>query len=99
MTEIIKHRSNGQGYLLNDNRASGGKKEEDDVWTCAHCQKLVLGMKWKLEGGWCHRCMAPVCAGCSDKMLTEGCKPFLKEIEKSLEEAYRARQNARVLGI
>lgn len=72
----------GAGYLLSDDRASGGKLQEADVLTCAHCQKLLLGDSWREDGGFCGRCCAPVCGRCADRMLTDGCTPFAKLIDR-----------------
>ena len=80
----MKTYQKGQGYLMNDNRASGGKLEEADVLTCTHCQKVLLNDDWKEDGGFCGQCMHPVCGKCADLMLVTGCTPFVKKIEKSL---------------
>lgn len=69
------------GYYRNDDTPSGGMKAEADVQTCVHCQKVLLMQSWKDDGGWCSRCNAPVCGPCSDRMLTYGCEPFVKQIE------------------
>lgn len=96
---IITYRMKGQGYLLNDNRAAGQGLKEDDIFSCAHCQALLEGKKYKEDGGWCGRCMEPLCGPCADKMLTEGCVPFKAKIDKILEEAYRRRQFSKIAGL
>lgn len=100
MTFIIgtPHTHNA-GYYRNDDTASGGKKTEADVQTCLHCQKLILMQKWKDDGGWCSRCQAPVCGHCSDRMLTYGCEPFLKQLEKFIETQHRAVSFAKLAGL
>jgi hypothetical protein len=87
------------GYLLNDNTASGGKKQEADVVTCAHCQKIILLQKWKDDGGWCARCSKPVCGTCSDRMLTRGCEPFTKWVDEQSALAYRKSQLRKIAGL
>jgi hypothetical protein len=96
---IISHRTKGQGYYISDERASGGGVAEADVICCPHCQAVILQSAWKVEGGFCGRCFAPICAVCAAKMDAEGCVPFLKKIDRILEENYRARQNERALGV
>jgi len=74
--------ASGAGYYNNDDRPSGGKQQQADVRTCTHCQKIVLLQAWKEEGGWCSRCMAPICDFCADRMLVFGCEPFMKQVEQ-----------------
>lgn len=90
---------NGAGYLLNDNRCSGGKVEEADLIACRHCQKLMKKAAWQEDGGFCGHCERPVCGGCADKILTGGCTPFVAKLEQQVEIQIRRRQNARVMGI
>jgi len=82
----------GAGYMFNDNTVSGGKKEQQDVLCCTHCQKIILYQDWKKKGAYCRICVAPICLGCGEKMKTEGCVPFMKKIEKQLEANYRRQQ-------
>ena len=89
-----KHR----GYLQQDNRASGGGVEEADVWTCSHCQAIILVNKWKQEGGFCHSCDKPICFTCFEKAKVEGCVPWRKKVDSALENRYRMEQNAKILG-
>ena len=89
----------GQGYLLNDDRASGGTKEEADMLGCSHCQTLMRRKLWADDGGMCHGCGAPVCAPCCDRIPQHGCEVFLRQLERGLEEDYVRRQNAIILGI
>lgn len=95
---IISSRLRGQGYLLNDNRESGGAKFEMDVWCCPHCQ-AVLQKKENYLDHWCPRCFSPICILCAKKMETEGCVPFMKKIEKEVEAHYRRKQFAKAVGL
>lgn len=81
----MKSLHNGEGYLMNDNRASSGKLEEKSVLGCEHCQRLLIGDEWRDDGGFCGRCCAPVCGPCADTMLTEGCTPFTKLLDQRLD--------------
>ena len=52
----------GRGYLLIDNRASGGKMQEMATMTCAHCQLVVvLNAARKRARGYCAKCHAYIC--------------------------------------
>lgn len=88
----MKHSLYSQaGFLLNDDRASGGKRTEADVLICEHCQHTLIGSSWRDDGGWCGRCGAPVCGSCADRMQTEGCTPFVRKIEEALDPSLKHR--------
>lgn len=71
------------GYFCNDIETS--RKQEADVQTCKHCETVLLMQKWKDDGGFCSRCMAPICGPCADRMLNFGCEPAVKKIEQAFE--------------
>lgn len=87
----------GSGYLLVDDRASGGRLVEADMLGCNHCQALLKKNEWREDGGHCGGCMQPVCGPCADKILTHGCEPFLRQLEAALERDYTRAQNARMM--
>ena len=66
--EHIKRVRGGRGYLLVDNRASGGQLQEFQTLTCAHCNCVVVlnGLRQR-ERGYCRKCNAYVCdfSGCN----------------------------------
>lgn len=100
----VTRQSDGAGYLHNDNRAAHQGVEEADIVLCPHCQATIRLQDWRKEreqggGGWCRQCFAPVCGPCLTRMLTEGCQPFIKMVDKALELAYRRKQNQKILGI
>jgi len=92
-------RSDGAGYLFNDDRANHNGVDEADILCCPHCQCTIKLQAWRIEGAFCHRCFAPVCNRCGKRMLTYGCENYMRYIDKALKEAYRKSQNAKVLGI
>ena len=96
---IGRRQTDGAGYMFADDRCSGGGLKESDMLGCNHCQKLMEAHKWKEDGGWCGCCGQPVCGPCSDKILTEGCVPFIKKVDKQIEENYKKKQLARMLGV
>lgn len=92
----------GHGYVLNDNRASGGIKKEYDILTCTHCQRVINATNWKAgngTNGWCRCCNAPICGPCATKMLSEGCVPYIQQIERSLDATYRKQQLMKIAGL
>lgn len=74
-----------QGYAIAV--GADGKSTEWDTHTCAHCQKVIFVKKD--PGGFCRRCMKPVCGPCAD---SGECKPFMKRIEEFERAAIRGRQ-------
>jgi hypothetical protein len=96
----------GAGYFCNDNTASGGIKQEGDVRTCTHCQAVIIMQDWKsldaagkLGGGFCMRCNAPVCGACNHRMMTHGCEPFIKKIDKELDATVKLDQFRKLAGL
>lgn len=81
--------SRGAGYLLNNQGLGASQREEADVQTCSHCQRVILMQAWKDDGGFCGRCMHPICGPCATRALTYGCEPFLKKIEQHAERLMR----------
>lgn len=90
---------NGEGYLLADDRASGGQRVEASMLGCSHCQKLMRKTDWKADGAFCHCCDKPICGPCSDRMLTRGCENFMRQLEQAVDDSYRQEQNAKVMGL
>lgn len=89
----------GHGYVMNDNRASGGLLFEDDLLGCKHCQGLIDKSKWRQQGAFCHACDSPLCSYCDQRQPQFGCEVFEKQISQAIENSYRKEQNAKVLGI
>lgn len=92
--------SDSSGYFLSDNRASGGKLEEDDLLGCGHCPRPVKKRKWSLKGGMCFVCNKPLCFTCYSQVHKTGCTgPDIDRLMRAVDEEYRKQQNAKVLGI
>lgn len=91
---------NGQGYYLNDDRNSGGKKAEDDILGCGHCTASFKKSEWIEDGCYCSHCdqSIGVKCGCAERMLTRGCENFIMRVERTLERRYVHEQNAKILG-
>lgn len=80
------------GYLIVDNRESGGKLEEYDTTWCRHCQGIVKLIK--VAGMWhvqkCMKCNGPICLSCAEK---QECTPFFARVE----EWMRKRANLKII--
>jgi hypothetical protein len=93
------------GYQWNDDSPSGGKKAENDVQTCPHCQAVILMQTWrkvedgKMNGGFCMRCSAPVCGPCNARMAAEGCVPYIARLEKVFDMTVKLAQFRRDAGL
>jgi len=96
---VGRRQTDGAGYMFADDRCSGNGLKEADMLGCNHCQGLMEKNKWREDGGWCSCCGQPVCGPCADKILTEGCIPFIKKVDMQLEENYKKKQLGRILGI
>lgn len=89
----------GHGYIMNDNRASGGTLEEADALGCKHCQAIIDGKKWRQDGAFCHACDGPICTHCDKRRPQFGCEIFERTLARAVEEQYRRDQNRAILGI
>lgn len=81
------------GYLLHDDRVSGGKKVESEIVTCSHCQKVVMKHFWQVQGGWCSACSKHICYECAQgrEKRREPCKTFLQIVDEHVEKQARER--------
>jgi hypothetical protein len=89
------------GYVRNDDRVSGGKLLEGDVQTCPHCEAVIIMQQWKLDGGWCAKCEAPLCnnPSCIAETAKLGCVPFVRKIEKFLGSQEKFATYLRMAGL
>lgn len=100
MTSIITPYTRGAGYAINNqNLAVNAGRQEADIRLCQHCEGIIDLQKWKDDGGFCSRCMAPICGPCADRMLTHGCEPFIKRIEQAVEHSVSLAQHRKMAGI
>ncbi len=92
---------NSSGYFSNDDRASGGKLEEDDLLGCGHCPRPVKAHKWKQAGGMCFVCGKPLCFACYEETSkTKHCTGSQEEqILRAVNEAYHRKQNNKIMGL
>lgn len=86
MIVLTPHTKNA-GYFVNDKELK--TRQEADVRTCTHCQKVIKMQEWKDKGAWCGKCFAPICDPCGARAEIHGCEPFLKKIEQYAEQQMR----------
>jgi hypothetical protein len=105
MTFIIgtPHRRNA-GYLINNQGLSVNRgRQEADVQTCAHCQRIINMQKWAQDGAFCKKCWAPICGNenplCVRENMIYGCVPFLKRIEQFTNAQIKFRQYLKMAGL
>ena len=98
MIIVTPHR-HGAGYFVNNQGLGAREREEGDVQQCSHCECVLIMQRWKDDGGFCSRCMAPICGPCADRMLTYGCEPALKKIEAAFNCAEKYRQFCKLAGL
>lgn len=79
------------GYLLIDDRASGGKLREYDTLGCGHCQGVIDKKRWRLEGGIykCSGCKKALCHNCTNihsvANLELKCDPWQEKVERAVK--------------
>lgn len=80
---------------------ASGRQEQDDVQTCPHCEAIILMRVWKHEGGWCGKCMSPLCsnAGCVAETARLGCVPFVKKLEAHINAQVKFAQHLKIAGL
>lgn len=70
------------GYMIVDDRKSGGKVVETDTIQCPHCQRHLPKFRpGQASGAFCMKCGKPVC---DRRPCNTGCLPFLKKIEQAM---------------
>jgi len=73
---------------------------EADVLGCSHCAAAILKPLWQVQGAYCHSCDGPICAECDKKPGCEkGSHNWKRDLDRSIQDAYRREQNAKILGV
>lgn len=73
--------SKGAGYYVNGLNLNVSQRQEADIRTCTHCERIIDLTLWKSKGAWCNRCAAPICFNCGTRMKLYGCENFLRRLE------------------
>ena len=79
------------GYLMLDNRLSGGKLFEASTYTCTHCSGVVvLNPERKRERLKCYSCNHQICDNCGAAYSqTRECRSIKRLADQILETAAR----------
>jgi DNA-directed RNA polymerase subunit RPC12/RpoP len=83
------------GYLMVDNRLSGGKLFESSTYTCTHCNAVVvMNLDRKRERAKCHACRHQICDNCAAVYSkTHECLNLARRIDKQFEIVTHSRQS------
>jgi hypothetical protein len=86
--------SNTEGYLLIDNRASGGGVTEAAIWNCRHCQRGIIPNPSRVRPhGYCRLCDAYICDDCEVIAKTSHeHMPMMKLLDRIERRIYRKQQ-------
>lgn len=85
-------KTNGEGYLLIDNRASGGAVVERATITCSHCQRQMFRNPTReRERAYCRSCDHYICDECKAIEAVAGCRTFAKFINRLDSQTHRQR--------
>jgi len=73
-----------EGWLLVDDRLSGGRQVEAATITCSHCQRQLLrNPARERERAWCPSCDRYICDDCNAVRLVAGCKTFRQLMDEN----------------
>ncbi len=88
MSSLKRH----EGWLMSDNRVSGGQLIERAVVVCSHCQRaIVMNPDRTRPRGYCGKCDHYVCDPCEGERVRTGeCKPLRQLYEEQQERAFVA---------
>lgn len=84
-----------EGYLLIDDRCSGGQKKESATKTCSHCHHvLVLNPQRTRPRHYCSSCDHFICDACEFRRvnLGQGCVSMARILDTAQTAAFRAEQ-------
>jgi hypothetical protein len=87
---MVHSRRSHEGYLLNDQRASGGGVVEVPTLTCSHCHKqMIVNPLRTRERAYCPKCDHSICDGCglARKLNGGDCVPMNAVIERLQTQA------------
>lgn len=76
-----------EGWLMVDNRLSGGSLQERAIYVCGHCETTVVkNSERQRERAACRKCSRVICDACAAVMSqTLECNPMEKIIDEALE--------------
>ena len=81
-----------EGYLLNDQRVSGGALVECPTVTCSHCHTVVIVNPARTRAReYCPKCDRYICDACGLTRKLDGgaCRNFSKVLDELQETAFQ----------
>lgn len=85
-----------EGYLMIDDRASGGKLLEAATVTCAHCQLTwVKNPQRTRPRAYCAHCNSYVC---DNPVCRSKCLPFMQQLEQEQTRIIHAEIRSKLYG-
>ena len=93
----MKTKRSHEGYLLIDNRCSGGPVLEMPTLTCSHCNQIMgVNPLRTRERGYCRKCDHYVCDKCYAQLFLSGgeCTRMVDMAEKAQEAAFLEQQRS-----
>jgi hypothetical protein len=91
----MKSKRAHEGYLLVDNRCSGGGVLELPTLTCSHCSQIMAVNPLRTrERGYCRKCDHYICDNCNAQRVVSGgeCTRVVDMAEKAQEAAFLEQQ-------
>lgn len=84
-----------EGYLLMDNRVSGGQMVEAPILTCSHCQRqLMVNPGRTRDREYCAKCDHYICDWCAaERKGVDECLPMKARLEALQADAFRQEQS------
>jgi hypothetical protein len=88
-----------EGYLMIDDRLSGGGLKENPTYTCKHCHSIVvMNPQRTRERGYCRGCDSYICDACNAvRAKTFECRTMDRVIDQLLTAAEAGREPHRIL--
>lgn len=91
MAEILTGPRIEQGWMMIDDRLSGGKLTESSTYTCTHCGCVVVMNPDRTRPRTkCYSCQHLICDNCAATYSqTRVCKPLAQQIDEQFEAVVR----------
>lgn len=92
---MLRSKRSLEGYLLQDNRASGDGMVETAVLTCSHCHRQILVNPDRTRPReYCAKCDHYICDWCAAaRKGVDECRPMNQVLDLQQAAAFRAEQS------
>ena len=92
---MLTPHTRGAGYFANNIGTS--KKQEADILTCKHCERVIKLQEWKHNPTYCIPGRHIICGQCERQ--SDGCTPMIKRIEKAFDSTVKLAQFRKLAGL